>query len=74
MMMYDGHMYGFFGGFMWLFWIVVIIVIILAIKAIGGRPAEKRMSALDVLDERYARGEIGREEYEQKRKDIKGSG
>ena len=71
-MMYDGHMYGFLGGFMWLFWLVVIIVIILAIKAISARPSETRMSALDVLDERYARGEIGREEYEQKRKDIKG--
>ncbi len=72
--MYDGHMYGFFGGFMWLFWIVVIIAIIWAVKAVGGGTTEKGKSALDVLDERYARGDIGREEYEQKRKDIKGDG
>ncbi len=72
--MYDGHMYGFFGGFMWLFWLVVIVAIIWAVKAIGGGPTERSKSALDVLDERYARGDIGREEYEQKRKDIKGGG
>jgi uncharacterized membrane protein len=27
-------------------------------------------SAREILDKRYARGEIGKEEYEQKRKDI----
>ena len=27
-------------------------------------------SARDILDKRYARGEIGKEEYEQKKKDI----
>jgi putative membrane protein len=72
--MYDGHMYGFFGGFMWLFWLVVIIAIIGVIKATGGRPAGTRKSALELLDERYARGEIERDEYEQKHKDLKGDG
>jgi len=35
---------------------------------------KKTKSALDVLDEHYARGDIEREEYEQKSKDIKGDG
>jgi putative membrane protein len=30
----------------------------------------RRSSSLDVLEERYARGEIGRDEYLEKRRDI----
>lgn len=71
-MMYEGHMYGFFGGFMWLFWLLVLIAIVWGIKVIGASQTERKKSALDLLDERYARGEIDREEYEQKRKDLKG--
>ncbi len=70
--MYDGHMYGFFGGFMWLFWLVVIIVIIWTVKAGLSSPSKKGKSALELLDERYARGDIGRDEYEQIRRDISG--
>ncbi len=33
----------------------------------GDRHAE---SAREILDKRYARGEIGREEYEEKKKDL----
>jgi putative membrane protein len=35
-----------------------------------GHGAERRSSALDVLEERYARGEINRDEYLEKKKDI----
>jgi putative membrane protein len=34
----------------------------------GGRETERR--ALSILEERYAQGEIGREEFLQKRQDI----
>lgn len=34
--------------------------------------APRRSSGLDVLEERYARGEINRDEYLQKKKDIGG--
>jgi len=30
----------------------------------------RRESASEILDKRYARGEIGKEEYEEKKKDI----
>ena len=60
---------------MWLFWILLIVVIVWAVKAVAGsrnNPSEKRKSALDILRERYARGEINKEAFEQKSKDLGG--
>ena len=37
-----------------------------------GYGVERRSSALDVLEERYARGEINRDEYLEKKRDITG--
>jgi putative membrane protein len=75
-MMGDGFGMGFGGGFMWLFWILLIVVIVWAVKAaIGGSsnsPPEKQKSAMDILRERYAKGEIDKEEFEQKRRDLDG--
>lgn len=77
-MMGPGMMGGY--GFMWfmpIFGIVILGLIIWAIIAAVGRPGESRGqgsattdSALEILKQRYARGEIGKEEYEQKRKDL----
>lgn len=57
-----------------LFWILVILGIVILVKWISGAssgpgPTPAR-TALDILKERYARGEIGREEFEQKKRDI----
>ena len=59
-MMGDSFGMGFGGGFMWLFWILLIAVIVWAVKAVvgsGSSPTNKGKSALDILQERYARGE-----------------
>ncbi|MBL3591201.1 MAG: SHOCT domain-containing protein [gamma proteobacterium endosymbiont of Lamellibrachia anaximandri] len=74
-MMGNGFAMGFGGGFMWLFWILLIVAIVWAVKAAGGsreNPPEKQKSALDILKERYARGEIDQDEFEQKRKVLGG--
>jgi putative membrane protein len=63
-------------GFGWMFMLLFWALIILAIAALakwlwgkgGGRASEK--TALQILEERYARGEIGREEFEQKKRDL----
>jgi putative membrane protein len=69
--MYEGHWIG--GGFMWLFWILLIVVAMWGIKYFLAQPGTNRSdagSALSILKERYAKGEIGREEFEQKKRDL----
>jgi putative membrane protein len=57
---------------MLVFWGVVIAAIVLTIRWLagqGGRPGSDR--ALDILRERYARGEINKDEFEAKRRDLR---
>lgn len=71
--MWEGHGMG--GGFMWIFWIFLIAVIVWGIGAVSKGASNAggyQASALDILKERYARGEIDQQEYEQKRKDLDG--
>jgi putative membrane protein len=67
---------GFFGMFIWLVVIVLVVAVVVWLMRSAGsrRPAqlERRSSGLDVLEERYARGEINRDEYLQKKRDITG--
>ncbi|MGD8933001.1 MAG: SHOCT domain-containing protein [Chromatiales bacterium] len=59
---------------MWLFWILLIVAIAWAVKSFaagsGGRAPKQDKTALEILQERYARGEIDQAEFEQKRKDL----
>jgi len=69
--MYEWHGYG--GGMMWIFWILVlgllVGLVVFAARGAGNRSGQEK-SALQILQERYARGEIEREEFEQKKKDL----
>jgi len=72
-MMFGNH--GFMGGgFMWIFWIAVIVGIIFLVKWIvqQSRPGGQQQgeNSLEILKKRYARGEIDKEEFEQKKKDL----
>lgn len=56
-----------------LFLIVAAFVVVLRNLGGGNRsPGQGERDARQILDERYARGEIGREEYQQMRRDIEG--
>jgi len=71
-MMWSNH--GFMGGYMWIVWIVVIVGIFFLAKWVvqQSRPGEQKPdeSSLEILKKRYARGEINKEEFEQKKKDL----
>ena len=58
-------------GFMFLAWLVVIAALVAGAwwLVTNARPG-RRGGALEILRERYARGEISREEYESRRKDL----
>ena len=75
--MFDGGIGMLFGG-LWMIVILVVPLLLLAVllkylfsKSRGNGPAEPtRQTPLDVLKEAYARGEISRDEFLQKRDDI----
>lgn len=58
-------------AFMILAWVVVIAAIVAAVWwGVRSMRSNPRNAALDILRERYARGEISREEYESLRRDL----
>lgn len=67
-----GHML--FGGLMMIvFWGGVIAVIVLLIRWLGGTSGDSplsgsRQTPLQILQERFARGEIDKQEYEERKK------
>jgi len=67
---------GLLGGlFMLLFWGGLIVAAVVGVRWLWdrGRPPERRRleeSALEILRQRYARGQIEREEFEMKRRDL----
>ncbi len=64
-------MMGFGMLFMALFWIVLIVGVVLALKwLIGQDGARREDSALEILKKRYARGEIDKQEFEERKRDL----
>jgi len=78
--MMHGFFHGYFHGwgmtFGWLIGLAFLVLVIWLVARLAARPnnftPHATKSALDILNERYARGEIGTEEYKEKKKEILG--
>lgn len=68
-------------GILWMvmvtaFWLLILLGLVLAVRWLwragpGIRPVQlSEESALEILRKRYARGEIGKEEFEAKKRDL----
>ena len=71
-MMFDFAWGGFGMVAMLLWWFFGIVGIILLVRWALMHGEHSGKDALEVLRERYAKGEIGRDEYKEKRKDLGG--
>jgi putative membrane protein len=69
---YGTHWFG--GILMIIFWIAVIVGIIVLIRWLilskGSGGSSRGQGSLEILRQRYARGEIDREEFEEKKRDL----
>lgn len=73
--MWDGG-WMFFGPLMMIAFVaVIVVVVVLLLRGLGGHRPRNPMSsdsnALDILKERFARGEIDKEEYEERRRILR---
>ncbi|MFO8154712.1 MAG: SHOCT domain-containing protein [Pseudomonadota bacterium] len=69
---------GFGGPVMILFWIVIIAALVALVARLVGQSnrggndrGDGPERALEILEQRYARGEIDSEEFERKRQDLR---
>ena len=67
-----GNMMGWFGGgiMMIAFWVLIVFLIVWITREVSGRNGSSNSKQLDILKERYAKGEINKEEFEAKKKDL----
>ncbi len=73
---YDSWMHGswMYGGglamiFMWMIPIALVVALVVFLTKSSNTGSTEK-TALDILKERYARGEIGKDEFDEKKRDI----
>jgi len=69
----EGHWMGDGGFHMWLYWGGLTLLFIFLFYLLGrtfGNSSDADKTPLQILDERYARGEIDHDEYERMKTDL----
>ena len=63
---------GWFGIMMMLLWAFLLVAVVVAFLywAFGGRSGEKESNAMEILRERYARGDIDEEEFRERKRQL----
>lgn len=68
--MMDNQDWG-WGLFMMLFWAAIIIIVaVVVVHLLKNHKTDSKLSPLDIAKERYAKGEIKKDEFEQIKKDL----
>lgn len=77
---YGGHMWGggIFGPLLMIFYIALLVAVLVIVvrwlsgTSLGGHlpPSRAESNALDILKERFARGEIDKDEFEERRRAL----
>ena len=78
--MMGGYGMGWFGGIvMIVFWILILVGLVFLIKWLVQSTSRDKITgssgdrSLEILKERYAKGEIDKQEFENKKKDLSGN-
>ncbi len=76
--MFDGGMFdggrGWGMAFGWMFWLVALVVVVVLVSRVMGGGGSVRPPVDDpeaIIKARYARGEIGRDEYQERLADLR---
>ncbi len=67
------HDFNFFGGGMMIFWwVLIILLVVVIVSALMNNSTQSRPqeSPMDILKRRYASGEIDKEEFEERKKEL----
>ena len=75
-------MMGYYGGWGWMglfgtlamlvFWVAVIVLVVWAVRSFTGSRRDDTPTALEIVQRRFAAGEITREEYELAKRTLGG--